>query len=144
MVAPSLRILANCCISLISVSRIFAGSSTLFTPQLAGQLYGIPITYEANVVARLFGVRDLVIGAFLWSARSNLSRAIAKADGVKITEAGRDVKTLLWMGMICDSVDVCSCVVAVFTEGMEGRAIGWVGVGAAVLAALAGVALRRL
>jgi len=144
MAAQSLTMLANSCISFISVARILAGSSALLTPQLAGQLYGIAIMPEANIVARLFGVRDLVIGAFLWSSRSNLSRAIAKADGAKITEARRDLKNVLWMGMLCDSVDVCSCVVAVLTEGMEWRAIGWVGVGAAVFTALGGVALRRL
>lgn len=86
----------------------------------------------------------MVIGAFLWSARGNVSRAIARGNAAKITEARRDVKNMLWMGMLCDSVDVCSSVVAVLTEGMEGRAIGLVGGGAALFAALAGVALRRL
>ncbi len=99
---------------------------------------------EANIVARLFGVRDVVIGAFLWSARNKVSRAIAKVDGARITDARQDLKYVLWMGMLCDSVDICSCVVAVLAEGMEGKAIGWVGVGAAFFVAAAGVALRRL
>lgn len=73
-----------------------------------------------------------------------MSRAIARGDAAKTTEARRDVKNLLWMGMLCDSVDVCSSVVAVWTEGMEGRAIGLVGGGAALFAVLAKVALSRL
>jgi hypothetical protein len=59
-------------------------------------------------------------------------------------EARRDVRNILGLGMLCDSVDVCSSVVAVLTEGMQGRAISLVGGGAALLAALAGVALRRM
>jgi hypothetical protein len=144
MVAQSINMLANSCINFISVGRILAGSSALFAPQFAGQFFGIALMPEANIVARLFGVRDVVIGAFLWSARNKVSRAIAKVDGARITDARQDLKYVLWMGMLCDSVDICSCVVAVLAEGMEGKAIGWVGVGAAFFVAAAGVALRRL
>jgi hypothetical protein len=143
MAAQSFSMLANNCIGFISVARILAGSSTLFTPQLAGQLFGLPINLETYVIARLFGVRDMIIGAYLWSARGHVSQAIARGDAAKIMQARRDVKNMLWMGMICDSVDVCSFAVAVLAEGMEGRAIGLVGGGAAAFAALAGVALRR-
>jgi hypothetical protein len=144
MAPQSLNTLANGCISFLSIARILVGSSMLFAPRLAGQLFGVPIAPETNVVARLFGVRELVIGAFLWSGRGNISRTAAKADAAKIMEARRDVRNILGLGMLCDSVDVCSSVVAVLTEGMQGRAISLVGGGAALLAALAGVALRRM
>tara|TARA_R110002060_G_scaffold3453_1_gene5422 strand:- start:352 stop:792 length:441 start_codon:yes stop_codon:yes gene_type:complete len=136
--------LANSCISFISITRAFAGASALFTPQLAGQLFGIPIYREANIIARLFGVRDLLLGLTLWIAHRRVFRARAKSDTAKFAESKRDLNAVVWMGLICDSVDVCSCVIAVMAEGMEGRAIALTGGGAGLFVALAGLVLRRL
>lgn len=116
----------------------------LLTPQLGSKIFGIPLAPESDVVGRLFGVRDFVMGALLWIARSNLAHNLLKSDSVLFRDATRDLSRVLWVGIVVDSVDVCSCVVSILSGEMKGRAIPLVAGGAAAFIGLASLALRRL
>ncbi|KAK5057470.1 hypothetical protein LTR84_011470 [Exophiala bonariae] len=50
----------------ISVLRMAAGVSTLIVPHRVGPLFGLTIGPDASVVARLFGSRDFILGAYLY------------------------------------------------------------------------------
>lgn len=43
-----------------------AGVTSLIVPRQVGPLFGVPMAPEASILARLFGSRDLVLGAYLW------------------------------------------------------------------------------
>jgi len=50
----------------LSILRMLVGSSTLLLPRQIAPVFGIPISPEATIIARLFGIRDFVLGAYLW------------------------------------------------------------------------------
>jgi len=50
----------------ISVMRMAAGVSTLIVPRQVGPLFGLAMSPESSLLARLFGSRDFVLGAYLW------------------------------------------------------------------------------
>jgi hypothetical protein len=54
----------------ISALRIAAGLTSLIVPRQIGPLFGVPMAPEASILARLFGSRDLVLGAYLWKTVS--------------------------------------------------------------------------
>ena len=116
----------------------------LVTPQLGGQFFGMPLAPEANLVGRLFGVRDLALGALLWNVSSTFSRALSKSDTTLTNQAGRELKQILQVSMVIDSVDVISGLISAWNGEIKGKAILWGPCGAAILVGLQWVALRQL
>ncbi|KEF62913.1 uncharacterized protein A1O9_00887 [Exophiala aquamarina CBS 119918] len=53
-------------IKTLSVMRMAAGLSTLIVPRQVGPLFGLAMSPESSLLARLFGSRDFVVGAYLW------------------------------------------------------------------------------
>lgn len=135
---------ASLSIYTISITRVVAGSLMLLTPQLGSQIFGIRLAPESDVVGRLFGVRDLVLGGLLWGARANLAKGMLKSNSVMVRDARRDLRNLLMVGMGIDLVDILSSAASVASGDMKGRAISLVGGGAAECIGLAALALRRL
>jgi hypothetical protein len=148
----------------LSATRILVGASTLLLPSISGELFGIPSNAESLIIARLFGVRDLVIGAYLWTSLGNVSSstsqtesddagenetlkdppdALALDEKTKAFWLTRQVRHALWLGVICDAVDACSSIAAVLDGSMSGRAIPLVGGGAVVFTLLGVVGLRN-
>ncbi len=116
----------------------------LLRPQIGGRLFGFPIAPEANVIGRLFGVRDLALGVLLWSVSSTLSTAFSKSDTTLTSQSGRDLKNILLISMIVDSVDVISCLISTWNDEIRGEAIFWGPGGAAILAGLQWMILGKL
>jgi hypothetical protein len=144
MASQSLSTIATVPISALSIARMIIGSSMLLAPQLSASFFGVPLTPESNIAGRLFGARDLILGVLLWKSRSNLTKSILKADGVLMEDARRDIKRLLWIGLLIDSIDVGSSLFGIWRGEMDGKAFGWVGGGAAGGVILAGICLRAL
>ena len=139
MAEQSTNSLAAASITTLAVLRMLVGASTLLVPGRAGPPFGIPITAPTMILGRLFGVRDLVIGGLLWSAPSHSTATIA-VNG----ECRRTLRRALVVGLIIDTVDVCSNIVGFVDGTLEPRAIVGVGVGAAFFAGLGLLGLRGL
>lgn len=87
----------------MGVLRAAAGGLTLVSPGLSTSLFGLGSGVDevsgAVMAGRLFGVRDLVLGAAL----------------LHVTDS-HTLRTLLQMGLIIDSVDVLSYLVTQATS----------------------------
>ena len=116
----------------------------LLAPQFGGQFFGITLPPETRIVGRLFGVRDLALGAVLWSVSVTFSRALYNCDTTLANQSGRDLKQLVLVGMIIDSVDTISCLVSAWNGEIKGKAIFWGPCGAAILAGLQWMTFRNL
>jgi hypothetical protein len=156
----------------LSSARILVGTSSLLLPTHAAVLFGAsPSGTSAaavNVIARLFGSRDLVLGGYLWVAlskydqklkgtpREDVSQEIQERepltagkstvrpvsqDGECVAEV-QHLRTALWLGLTCDIIDVVSTLVCVVDAGMGMRGMVAVTGGAVLLAALGVVGLR--
>jgi hypothetical protein len=143
MASRTLSTLASTSIRAVSIGRSFAGGIMFFTPQIGAHLFGVPLAPETNILARLFGIRDLALGGLLWGARSRLATAISSSDPALVKEAGRDLDRLLHLGMAIDSVDILSSIVSIWSGDMGGRAIFWVPCGAAMFVGLQWLAVRH-
>lgn len=91
--------------AVIGLLRAGGGAAAYFWPAAStryGKVAEAGASADSRYVARLFGARDMVIGA--------------------ATVAGPAQRTALWMGAICDGVDTASNVLA----GREGKDAGWV------------------
>lgn len=60
------KTMSSAIIKTISVVRMAAGVSSLIVPRQIGPLFGLAMSPEASMLARMFGARDFVVGAYLW------------------------------------------------------------------------------
>jgi hypothetical protein len=101
--------------------RIVVGVLSWVAPGLAGRLFGldVPRNPQAPYLARLFGVRDLVLGV------------------ATITAKGEDRKRWLVAGLVCDTADAAAAglgyLPAVTTAMLTAPALVGVGLGAKAL-----------
>jgi len=174
----------------LSTLRMLVGSSILILPRQIGPVFGIHISPEATIIARLFGIRDFVLGAYLWKAvrdwakvrgrgTHTTSRSLAteiqqrplipKDSTTPIGQADRgtgishldssdpsaqiqtittirhnNLCTALWLGLVCDGVDVASSIVCTIEGNLSDMAKIGVGAGAALFTAIAAQQLHRL
>lgn len=174
-IALSLRALAT--------ARILVGSSTLLLPSQSAWIFGLSPSISAaasapglSALARLFGVRDMVMGGYLWTSLSGLESSTSKTRNIGATDgkvataeseplsshgrtghvasdeverysATRQLRHAIWLGLICDSVDVFGGLACFLESGMGWQAIVLVYGGAALFASIgiAGVrAMREL
>ncbi|KIW68959.1 hypothetical protein PV04_04870 [Phialophora macrospora] len=173
----------------LSALRMAVGASCLLIPRHAGAMWGVPLAAggESALFGRMVGVRDFVLGAYLWRRVGDVERATKTtadapfresllrkpaggaaaaaggedggAGGAKgipafaqsseaavsvspIDHATSNLRSALWLGLICDLVDLVS-VGACWVEGNPISAMGElsIGGGAALFAAVAGQAL---
>lgn len=86
------------------------------------------------VLARLFGIRDLILGELLLTAEDK-----------KLPDGGkREIKRALWANLAADAVDMCNIGFAVATGTIEGLPAAIFGGGAALLVALEAGVMRGL
>jgi Domain of unknown function (DUF4267) len=105
--------------------RIAIGLISWLAPNLAGRLFGLDVdrNQQAPYLARLFGVRDLVLGV------------------ATITTSGEDRKRWLMAGLVCDTADAAAAglgyrdgyLPAVTTAMLTAPALLGVGLGAKAL-----------
>ena len=91
--------------AVIGVCRTAGGAAAYFWPAAFarhGKVNEAGASTDSRYVTRLFGARDIVIGA--------------------ATVAGPAQHTALWMGAVCDGLDTASGLLA----GREGKDAGWV------------------
>ena len=50
----------------LSALRMVVGTSCLLVPRQAGPLFGVVVSPESMILGRMTGIRDLVLGAYLW------------------------------------------------------------------------------
>ena len=122
-----------CVIKTTAVLRAISGAACLFTPKLVGELFQLSIAPQDMILARLFGVRDAVLGGLLWTAK----------DAFRTTDATQsEIRRALWANIITDSVDLCSCLVGLIDGTMSVPSAALVGGGAFVFALLGIVGLK--
>jgi hypothetical protein len=116
-------------ITALGLLRIVAGGACLLAPTLTGRIFHVPIGPQSIIIARMLGIRDVVLGELLLTADKN----------------GKDQKELkraLWAGVATDVVDVGSCALALASGTLSRTGTGLLG-GGAVVFALMGMGLLR-
>ena len=137
----------------LATGRTIVGSSMLLMPLQAGPLFGVPLNSSAAVLGRLFGIRDLLMAIYLWRATNAYLQESTHGharDDTKINSNyldcrdlnERDLKSVLSFGLICDSVDVVSCLVCIL-EGNLTDLAKVLAAGGAALFAVTGFFLRK-
>lgn len=95
-------------INTLALGRIALGISSILAPSLTFRLFGITIPAALMVLPRMFGVRELMVGEFLWAAENK-----------------RETRKALWMGVGVDAVDFASVAYGVSNLWVnEGRGGG--------------------
>jgi hypothetical protein len=110
----------------MSAMRMFAGGISWATPSLSSRLFGLgrlPDDANAGLVTRLFGVRDLVLGAALHHPEPAVQKAVLQA------------------GLVCDAADVAASLIALRAGAPKTMLMG-VTAGAALFLALGAIAAR--
>lgn len=121
-------------IKALSLVRIAFGASTLIAPHWTGALFQFPIPASASILARLFGIREIVLGTLLITAEDKGSPAGGR----------RELRRALLAGLGVDTIDIFSSVFSVATGAM-GRVPGALFGGAALALVLGGgLGLRGL
>lgn len=114
-------------VTAMSVARMFAGGISWASPTLSYKVFGLgplPSGGSAGLVARLFGIRDLVLGAAVNHPDPTVRRAVLQA------------------GVICDSFDVVASLLAV-RAGAPKAVLVTATAGAAIFAAVGATALSN-
>ncbi|GAM89847.1 hypothetical protein ANO11243_078860 [Dothideomycetidae sp. 11243] len=125
-------------IGVFGLARVAVGLSCLIAPRFASSLYGIDAIPASNIVFRLFGVRDAVLGALLWQVQRNAAKVGADAH------CAQRVKNLLYIGVFIDVVDVISSAVCLAEGNLSDRTTWMIGAGAVSFASLGGLGLMSL
>ncbi|KAL2836928.1 hypothetical protein BJY01DRAFT_238064 [Aspergillus pseudoustus] len=107
--------------SFLAFTRMAIGLGFLTAPHTSATLFRIPFTTGAAIAWRMVGTRDIIIGALLYTARRSA------ASDPKVTDSSDHGKTAssphkrdnrawsftqraLLAGVVCDAVDVLTCL----------------------------------
>ena len=132
--AEPLSYTTSTAIKVLSLVRIALGAATFIAPKWTCALFQFPIPVSASVLARLFGVREIILGELLITAEDKGSPAGGR----------RELRRTLLANLGADTVDICSVGFAVATGAMS-RVAGALFVGAALgLVGLELIGLRGL
>ena len=71
----------------MALLRMVVGASCVLVPRPAGIFWGVPLAAGAESLhyARMFGVRDFILGAYLWKRLGDSERARAR-QGTDVTK----------------------------------------------------------
>lgn len=175
----------------LSTMRLIVGTSCICIPRQVGPLVGVPIVPESMILSRMVGIRDFVLGAYLWKRTSEWERvaAASSASGVgvdaplltkdpaattpegglcggperpegetgggptltpirgqEMENAESALRSALWLGLVCDAVDIASMLVCSLEGNLSDLAKAAIGVGGGVAAAIAAqhlIAMRK-
>ena len=95
--------------SVMSVIRMFAGAISWASPALSSRVFGlgkIAPGGSPGLVARLFGIRDFVLGAAVHHPDPTVRKAVLQA------------------GIVCDSADVVASLIAVRAGAPKATLLG--------------------
>ena len=112
--------------TVMSVGRMFAGGISWLSPRASWRVFGLGSTApdaSTGLIARLFGIRDFVLGAAVHHPDPTVRRAVLQA------------------GVACDLVDIASSLIAVHAGAPKIVLLTATG-GAAAFAAIGLTALR--
>lgn len=73
-------------IKTFSILRMFVGTTSLLFPRQFGPVFGVSISPEGTIIARLLGIREFVVGAYLWKANQDRNAYLAKDTRVRKAE----------------------------------------------------------
>lgn len=110
----------------MSVIRMFAGGISWASTALSSRVFGLgklPEGASVGLVTRLFGVRDLVLGAALHYPEPAVHKAALQA------------------GLVCDAADVAASLIALRAGAPKTTLLG-ASAGAGLFVALGAIALR--
>jgi len=96
--SPTTTIEKHPAATVMSVIRMFAGGFTWASPAISSRLFGLGAIAPGGspgLVARLFGIRDFVLGAAVRHPDPSVRKAVLQA------------------GVVCDSADVVASLIAV-------------------------------
>jgi hypothetical protein len=96
-------------IKALGYARIGLGAASLLAPRFTCGLFKLIISNETGTVARLFGVRGVVLGELL----------ITADDKTLLGGGRRELRRLLRANMGCDMIDICSIAFAVASGHMD-------------------------
>ena len=118
----------------LAILRMILGASTLIAPRWTMSLFLLSSPQSASAIARLFAIRDFVLGELLYTAENKHA-----ADGGR-----REMKRALWRNIVSDATDICSIGFAVATGSMERLPAALLSSGAATGVVLGTLALRGM
>ncbi|VUC24985.1 unnamed protein product [Clonostachys rosea] len=107
----------------LAASRFVLGAAFFLAPGITSQLFQIDILPEASLITRLFGVREIVLGALT-------------AATFRDHESKKEMRRILWAGVTADSMDVMACLIILAsshtTETAAAKTTAIVALGAAL------------
>ncbi|KAK0713360.1 hypothetical protein B0T26DRAFT_717252 [Lasiosphaeria miniovina] len=115
---PAPSPLARTLLTFIGTTRAAFGICCLVAPELAFQIVGLssPLSGAASLIARQFGVREIVIGAGLVVAERQHTTSIAAGQGDRDS---RGLKRAIWLSAATDGLDLVALGLA-FAFAEEG------------------------
>ncbi|KAF2802249.1 uncharacterized protein BDZ99DRAFT_207134 [Mytilinidion resinicola] len=116
-------------INVLSITRLVAGTACVIAPGFTTGLFRIPVSGQALILPRIFGVREGVLAELLWTAEGTQSDKW-------------ELKRALWAGVAADTLDVASCAFGLATGALSRPAAGLFGGGATIFLALGAIGLR--
>lgn len=94
--------------TILAASKVVLGVSCIIAPRRACRLFLLQLPAEATISGRLFGSSCAALGGLTWAASKRVSEGSLSAS---------DLKTVLAVNIVADSVDTISCL-AGYTAGM--------------------------
>ncbi|KAI1264979.1 hypothetical protein F5Y18DRAFT_389064 [Xylariaceae sp. FL1019] len=98
-------------VNFISTGRILIGAGMILAPQPVLGLFGLSLPDNLIYLARLTGIRDLVLGGLLWTARTDDSTALGRSE----------LRRALTAGVIADTADSVATLCAFATGNYDLR-----------------------
>ncbi|KIL93756.1 hypothetical protein FAVG1_02317 [Fusarium avenaceum] len=121
-------------IKTVSFLRVVLGAACVIAPQLTCEIFFYPVPAAFSILPRLFGIRDLLLGALLVTAEDR-----------NIPSGGRrELRRTLWANIAADSVDVISIVLSLAQGNLERLPAAALGGGAGIFLIMEGMAMRGL
>jgi hypothetical protein len=121
-------------IKTISFLRIILGAACVIAPQLSCEIFFFPVPTAFSILPRLFGIRDLVLGALL-----------VTAEDKKIPSGGRrELRRTLWANIAADSTDVISIFLSIVQGNLGSLPAVALGGGAGIFLIMEGMAMWGL
>lgn len=122
----SLAPITNTTLTTLAVARILVGAGSLVSPQRSCALLGLEYHRSSAMLSRLFGGRDFALGAALYWALRKYWVQRGVEEGKKRDEVGlasfwllRQLRMVVWLGVICDAIDIASVAVGVLEGTLE-------------------------